>query len=53
MSYDKEVIIRARRRYEDRLQEHRREYAQRREEVYRRFPRVAELDGLLRQTVPR
>ena len=50
MSYDKEVIIRARRRYEDRLQEHRREYAQRREEVYRRFPRVAELDGLLRQT---
>ncbi|MBP1736491.1 MAG: replication protein DnaC [Oscillospiraceae bacterium] len=53
MSYDATVIRRASARLESRRRQRERELAARREELYRKLPRLAELDGALRKTLVR
>ena len=53
MAYDGKILARARERYESDRYQHEAEFRRRREEIYRRAPRLAEIDGALRGTMRR
>ncbi len=51
MGYEKEVLARARKRHQEAVDQFQRIQRERRERVYREYPRVQELDQQLRQTM--
>ena len=51
MGYEKEVLARARKRHQEAVDQFQRTQRERRERVYREYPRVQELDQQLRQTM--
>ena len=51
MGYEKEVLARARRRHQEAVAQFQRTQRERRERVYREYPRVQEIDQQLRRTM--
>ena len=51
MGYEKEALARARARYQEAVDRYQRVQQERRERVYREYPRVQELDQQLRRTM--
>ncbi len=51
MGYEKEVLIRARARHAEAVEQHRLSQRQRQERVYRQYPEVKALDGEIRKTM--
>ncbi len=51
MGYEKEVLVRAKKRYQEAVDQFQRTQRERRERIYREYPRVQEIDQQLRRTM--